>query len=93
MPLGNGRRTFHKCCGSLYPPQTWTPCCGSLHESELMIALEQDGPLPPVFTRLPVLSEGWTGFLASKWKERGGCCWARRETRRSELRISPANRR
>jgi hypothetical protein len=22
MPLGNGRRTFHKCCGSLYPPQT-----------------------------------------------------------------------
>src|SRR4026208_1669605 len=41
MPLGNGRRTFHKCCGSLYPPQPWTRCCGSLHEAELMIALDK----------------------------------------------------
>lgn len=69
MPLGNGRRTFHKRCGSLYASPTVDALLRFLHEAELMIALPE-----PVSSRLPVLSEGWIGFLASKWKERGGCC-------------------
>lgn len=69
VPLGNGRRTFHKRCGSLYASPTVDALLRFLHEAELMIALPE-----PVSSRLPVLSEGWIGFLASKWKERGGCC-------------------
>ena len=36
MPLGNGRRTFHKRCGSLYASPTVDALLRFLHEAELM---------------------------------------------------------
>ena len=41
MPLGNGRRTFHKRCGSLYASPTVDALLRFLHEAELMIALDK----------------------------------------------------
>src|SRR5262249_46520921 len=36
---------------------------------------------------MPALSERWIGFLASKWKERGDCCWpAKKHAAKPRLR-------
>jgi hypothetical protein len=75
-PLGNGRRIFHKRCGSLYASPTVDallrfPARGRTNDR---VGAGPSALPEPVSARLLVLSEGWTGFLASKWKERGGCC-------------------
>ncbi len=93
---------FHKRCKSLYDFPTVDcsvrfPARGRI--SDRVGAWADRHSRVGASPSMPALSERWIGFLASKWKERGDCCWpakkhaAKAGTSRANQRLPGCGRR